>query len=66
MTQQTTTPKDIAGRTPGSSGDAAQKFRLDALLAFLDRKVDADTALDLTHYATTGEMPDDEEAPDGD
>ena len=54
----TTTPKDVQGRTPGSSGDAAQKFRLDAVLALVREGVSFEDAIDGAVYAETGDLPD--------
>ena len=60
---QQPTPADVAER-PMRSADVMAKSRFDAIEMLLRQKVDADTALDIAHWITTGELP--EEAPDGD
>lgn len=57
MTNTITTPKDVAGRTPASSGDAAQKLRYDALVLCLQHRLPLDDALDAARWVETGELP---------
>lgn len=60
MTTQTT-PREMQGRTPGSSGDAAQKLRLDALQLALTHGLTVDDALDAARWVETGELPEEDE-----